>query len=90
MAQLRSYLDVAEDLQFNAALYFVDNIASQDADAYFRLDLGVTWRAKENLELTVWGQNLTEESHREFNDGLFLARPVEVPRSVFVQATIRF
>jgi iron complex outermembrane recepter protein len=90
MAQIRSYLDITRDLEFNAALYFVDNVASQDADAYLRLDLGLTWRPTANLELAVWGQNLTERSHREFNDALFLSRPAEVPRAVYVEATVRF
>ena len=90
MAQIRSFLDITKDLEFNSALYFVDSVASQGADAYFRLDLGATWRPTANLELAIWGQNLTEKSHREFNDALFLARPAEVPRSVYLQATMRF
>jgi iron complex outermembrane recepter protein len=83
MAQLRSYLDLGEDWEFNAALYHVDAIERTAIDAYRRLDLGLTWRASERLELALWGQNLSEEEHAEASGAL-------VPRSVYLQATVRF
>jgi iron complex outermembrane recepter protein len=90
MAQVRSRLDITRDLEFNAALYYVDHIRAHNADGYLRLDLGVTWHVTDQLEVAIWGQNLLEPSHREFNDGVFLARPSEVPRAVYIQATARF
>jgi iron complex outermembrane recepter protein len=83
MAQLRSCLDLGDDWEFNAALYHVDEIERTAIDAYRRLDLGLTWRASEQLELALWGQNLSEDQHAEASGAL-------VPRSVYVQATVRF
>jgi iron complex outermembrane receptor protein len=83
MAQLRSYLDLGEDWELNAALYHVDEIVRTNIDAYRRLDVGFTWRATEQLELALWGQNLTEDRHSE-------ASGAQVPRSVYLQATVRF
>jgi iron complex outermembrane receptor protein len=83
MAQLRSYLDLGEDLEFNAALYHVDEIVRSNIDSYQRLDLGITWRASERTELALWGQNLTEADHAE-------ASGAQVPRGVYLQATLRF
>jgi iron complex outermembrane recepter protein len=82
-AQLRSYLDVTKEFEFNAALYYVDTVPTPDADAYLRLDLGVTWHVTENFDLTVWGQNLTDKHHQEFT-------ALEPGRGVYVMGTLRF
>ena len=42
------------------ALYHVDRLPSSGIDAYERLDLGVTWRLRHDVELALWGQNLIE------------------------------
>ncbi len=89
-ASVASYLDLHEDLEFNTALYWVDSVPSQGAAAYWRLDMGFTWRPTERLELAVWGQNLLDSSHREVNDLFFQSSPTEVERGVYVQATLRF
>jgi len=88
--QIRSYYDITKDIEFNAALYYVDNVPNQATDSYFRLDLGVTWRPTANLELSVWGQNLLEPSHQEGTDEFFLASSHEIERSVYFQMTLRF
>jgi len=88
--QIRSYYDITKDIELNAALYYVDNVPNQTTDSYVRLDLGVTWRPTPNLELSVWGQNLFEESHKEGSDVAFLATPHEIERSVYFQMTLRF
>ena len=90
MAQIRSYLNITDDLEFNAALYHVDGVPAHDADAYLRLDLGATWRLTDQFELAVWGQNLLDPWHGEFADGVFLAQRSQVPRAMYIQATARF
>jgi iron complex outermembrane receptor protein len=81
LAQLRSYLDLGEDLEFNAAAYHVDRVPFVGADAYTRLDLGFTWRARPGLRLELWGRNLLDARHAE-------ASGAQVPRTVFAMATI--
>ncbi len=89
--KLHSFLDITADLEFNAALSYIDGLAAVDVDAYFRLDLGITWRPTDSLELTVWGQNLLDGQHPEFRDSFgFIATPAEVERGVYAQATLRF
>jgi iron complex outermembrane recepter protein len=82
-AQLRSYLDITEKLELNSALYYVDNVPQVNADSYFRLDVGVTWRPTERFELSIWGQNLLDSGHREFSSR-------EVQRGLYVMGTLRF
>jgi iron complex outermembrane receptor protein len=87
---LRSYLDITENLELNSALYYVDNIPDEGADKYIRLDVGMTWRPTPNLEFAVWGQNLLDPQHFEFGDDLFEYAPQEVERSIYGQITLRF
>ncbi|MBW2362732.1 MAG: TonB-dependent receptor [Deltaproteobacteria bacterium] len=88
--QIRSYLDVTEDLELNAALYFVDGTQRFDANSYARLDLGLTWRPFEQVALSVWGQNLTDNHHRE--SGVVTANegPAEIQRGVYGRVSLSF
>ena len=78
LAQLRSYFDISPDLELNAALYRVGEAPFNGIPAYTRGDLGMTWRPRPGLELSAWGQNLLDASHRE-------ASGAEVPRGVYLQ-----
>lgn len=82
-AQLRSYLDLADTVEFNAAAYYVDEVPFLGIDDYTRLDLGLTWRPWDNTSLALWGQNLLEDHHGEASGAL-------VPRGVFAQVTVGF
>jgi len=93
--QLRSYLNLTKDLEFNAAAYFVDDIQTtltqgvMQHPSYLRLDLGLNWRPHERLELSVWGQNLLDDRHSEFSSYQTSAS-IEIPRGVFGKITWRF
>jgi iron complex outermembrane receptor protein len=89
---LRSELDVTADLELNTAMYYVDqnpDDRAYDTD-YLRLDVGVTWRPIEHLELSVWGQNLLDNRHFEGRYNPPDTAVGEVPRSFSVQLTYRF
>ena len=81
LAHVRSYLDVAEDWEFNAAAYYVDEVPFLGVPAYTRLDLGLAWRPRDGVELSLWGQNLVDDGHREGSG-------IHVPRGVYAQVTI--
>jgi iron complex outermembrane recepter protein len=83
MAQLRSYLDITDRVEFNAAAYFVDKVESQNASAYVRLDLGFTFQVTPNFDIAIWGQNLLEPRHNEFS-------ALQVERGAYIMATLRF
>ncbi len=87
---IRSYLDLTDDLELNAAVYYVDEVADRGAGQYVRLDVGLTWRPYHNVEISVWGQNLLDPSHREFDDTFFQSAPTEIERGVYAQVTFRF
>lgn len=83
LAQLRSYLDVSDHWELNAAAYYVDELPLYGIEDYTRLDVGVTWHASDRFDLAVTGQNLLERRHRETGD-------VEVPRAVYAEAVFRW
>lgn len=89
--QIHSWLDITDDLELNAGLYFVDKLEAQSVGRIYRMDVGLTWRPSSNVELSVWGQNLLDDKHVEFESAAFsLDSPAQVERSVTVQATLRF
>lgn len=90
MVQARSYYDITDDLELNAAVYFVDQLFGRDVPGYVRVDLGVTWRPDDRLEISVYGQNLLDPHHREFVDPFFQGSAAEVPRAAYIQASVRF
>ena len=80
MAQLRSYLDIGDTLEFNAAAYYVDRIPQLNIGAHTRLDLGLSWQANARTRIELWGQNLLEGRHAEASGAM-------VPRGVFARLT---
>jgi iron complex outermembrane receptor protein len=83
LAQLRSSWQLGERLELHGALYHVDRLPQPGIDAYERLDLGLTWRPRDGLEVALWGQNLLDPEHRE-------ASAVAIPRVVYGQLSVRF
>lgn len=58
--------------------------------SYVRADLGLTWRASENLEFSIWGQNLIDGEHLETISTLYDDVAYEVSRGFYAQVTYRF
>jgi iron complex outermembrane receptor protein len=88
-AQIRSYFDLTRDLEFNAAAYYVENLAAANIPSYVRVDLGLTWRPIKGAELTAGVQNLLDDRHKEF-DGQFGVTSTEMQRAVYLQFLYRF
>lgn len=90
-ASVLSSYQATPKVQLNGALYYVDARRAADVPSYLRLDLGVTWQVKPNVEFSLWGQNLLDNRHPEFIDAFALpARPAEVDRGVFAMVRIKF
>ena len=93
--QIRSYLNLPCNVELNGAVYYVDSIKASllnediPVPAYFRVDLGVTWRPVKSLELGIFGENLTDDRHLEINShttGVL----TEVPWSLMGRITWHF
>jgi iron complex outermembrane receptor protein len=93
--QIRSRLDLPWHLEFDAAAYYVDQInvpdglGRADIGSYTRLDLGLAWHPKQNIEVGVWGQNLLDNQHPE-TVSVKTSLRTEVPRGVIGKLSVRF
>jgi len=90
MAQLRSQWNPSEHFEVDASLSYVDRVPGPDVPSYFRLDLGLTWRPNDTWEVSLRGQNLTEESHLEGVDPFLQGALVEVERGAYLQVACEF
>lgn len=84
-----SYLSLPHDVDFDAALYYVDNLVGPDIDSYFRADARLAWEPVKNVELSLVGQNLLDSRHYEFQ-GTNPVLQVPIDRSFYAKATLRF
>ena len=90
-ARLRSHVDVTRDVGWNLAAYFTDRLAAQDVPSYTRLDTNVIWRLRESLTVGIYGQNLLQDRHLEFDDPAGSStRSTLVRRSAYAKLTWRF
>ncbi len=79
-----------KDWEFNGGLYYTDSVPAHAVGSHIRLDLGVTWRPRPNLEVSIWGQDLLDPSHPEAMDSFFGPGLHEVQRGVYAQVAIRY
>jgi len=93
--QIRSYLDLPHNMEFNGAIYYIDQISTQSGatmvtiPSYVKLDLGLTWRPIKSLEIAIWGKDLLDNQHAEF-PSQETTLITEIPRSVMARITWHF
>ena len=54
------------------------------------MDLRLGWQPKENLDISIMGQNLLDDAHFEFVPTLVDFIPTKVQRGVYGKVTWRF
>jgi len=94
---LQSSVSLGRGLELDGALYYVGEIngisqgspSPVEIDSYVRLDLGLSWKVTDNLEFSVWGQNLLDPGHPELST-YKSPRIAEIPRTFFGKVTWRF
>ncbi len=93
---IRSMFDLPYDLELDAAIYYVDGmpaitpeLQSRNVEQYVRLDLRLGWKPLEWLEVSLVGQNLTDNRHAEFND-IQRNQSSQIPRSGYAKLTFDF
>lgn len=66
---------------------YVSQIANQHVPAYAELDARLAWQPRDNLELSIVGQNLLNSHHPEFGPA---GSRYEIERSVYGKVTWQF
>ncbi|MBI4548185.1 MAG: TonB-dependent receptor [Ignavibacteriae bacterium] len=87
---VRSYLNVLHNVEFDAAVYYVDRIANQHIPSYFRLDGRLGWHISEALQVSVVVQNILDAQHPEFASTPLSELASEIQRSAYGKATWKF
>lgn len=64
--QLRSALDLTEQIELDLVLRHVGRLAAPPVPSYATLDLRLGWRVRPGLELSLIGRNLNGDRHGEF------------------------
>lgn len=87
---LLNRFDMPHNLELDTILRFVDRLPDRGIDEYVTIDAQLTWRPREDLELTLVGRNLLEAGHPEFTPTIIFTVPTEVQRSVYGKITWKF
>jgi len=87
---VRSYLNLPRNIQFDSMLYFVGGLSIFNVPAYTRLDSRIAWRPVEGMELSVTGQNLSQPRHLEFTSANQGILATQVKRSFYGKMTWRY
>jgi iron complex outermembrane receptor protein len=87
---VRSALDLPGNVQFDAGVRYVDQLAALGVPSYIAMDLRLAWQATKQLEFSIVGQNLLDRGHPEYVSSFLTATPTEVQHSVYGQISWRF
>jgi outer membrane receptor protein involved in Fe transport len=89
-AQLRSRVDLAHALSWDANAYFVSSLPAQAVASYTRVDTQLSWHPAERATISLGGQNLVKDHHLESNDVFTTINPSQAKRSAYVQISWAF
>ncbi len=82
--------DLAQRVELDTTLRYVDTVPAFGVDDYLTADIRLAWSPREDLEFSLVGQNLFEESHLEYAPSFINLVPTEVERGVYGKVTWRF
>ena len=85
--QVRSQMELADDVDLDVALRAMDDLDRGSIDDYTALDLRLAWQVSRGLEVAVSGFNLLDKRHAE---SLYHPPVKEVRRSVVASTRVTF
>jgi iron complex outermembrane receptor protein len=86
----RSSMDLSDSWQLDVWAHYVDKLQQtsfsnpQSIPEYTSLNARLAWFVKENIELSVIGNNLLDDRHPEFVGERYIT-PTEIERSIYAQ-----
>jgi iron complex outermembrane recepter protein len=89
-AQLRSRVDLAHGLSWDANAYFVSPLPAQAVTSYTRVDTQLNWHPAERVVISLVGQNLLKDHQLESNDVYTTVNPSKAKRSAHFQIGWQF
>jgi iron complex outermembrane receptor protein len=101
---LRSSWDLSSNLELDLSMYYVSKLdptgsalqvfGDYGIDAYVRTDIRLGWQISPEMELSIIGQNLFDDTHQEFSTSASnvggYPENTEINRSISAKLTVRF
>ena len=88
-ANMNASWKISQDVSLDGFAYYVDELSQSNVDDYVRFDVNLGWQITDNMKFNLVGQNLMDDSHREFSSPTSL-NATEVQRGVFGKLTCKF
>ena len=82
---VRAYIDLPHNLQFDSGLYYVDRLDKEKIPSYTRIDSRLGWKPLDRLDVSLGAQNMFRKEHEEFGDG-----NSKIERNVYFKLTLKF
>ncbi len=89
---VHSYLDLPHNFQLDAGVFYIDEItgfSTAEIDKSVRVDIRLGWMPKDNLELSLVGQDIFDNHGTEHGEKAFGTHS-EIERSFYTKVTYRF
>jgi iron complex outermembrane receptor protein len=87
---IRSHLKLPHHLEFDTALFVIDELDNLQIPSYNRLDARIGWLPTDSLEMSLVFQNLLDPRHKEFGGSEGGSTRNEVPRSAYGKVVWKF
>jgi iron complex outermembrane receptor protein len=87
---LRSSLDLFKNFQQDVTFRYVSKLSGINVPHYHSLDANLNWRATRNVEFSLNGQNLLNDTHLEFRPDFINTSPTQVKRSFSAGVNLKF
>ena len=76
---------INDNLRLNLIGRYVDELPTNNTEAYFELDAGLEWQLNPRLALSFVGRNLIDAEHRETSDTFFSTEESLVQREFYLK-----
>lgn len=87
---LTTQFNLPNNIEIDATIRAVDRLSERSVSGYATADLRVSWRPRENIELSLVGQNLGQRRHKEFTPEFLSTQETKVERSIYAGIKVKF
>ncbi len=87
---LTTQFDLPNNIEIDDTVRAVDRLSERSVSGYATADLRVSWRPRENIELSIVGQNLGQPRHKEFTPEFLSTQETEIERSIYGGIKVNF
>lgn len=87
---LRSQMNLPHQVELDATVRYVSAVQAFDIPDYYAVDAHIGWHVTQDLELSLVGRNLLDNSHIEYASSQVNSVRTNIDRALFARVTYRF